>query len=137
MMRRVWLVTLIAAVVAGCAGDTTVPILGMATLSRVTERTGLPPARNQTAMTYDATRRNIVLFGGQAANANGTHYTDLADTWIFDGNGWHEAHPQTHPTAREGASMSYDAQTKETVLIGGLERVRNPMLNDVYKADTW
>ncbi len=136
MMRRVWLITLIAGVLAGCIGDSTRPILGIATLARFTERTGLPPARNQTAMTYDATRRNVVLFGGQAANLTGTHYTDLADTWLFNGNGWHEAHPRTHPAAREGASMSYDAQTKETVLIGGIERV-NPARNDNVKTDTW
>ena len=42
-----------------------------------------PPARAAHALTYDAGRGEVVLFGGQNDNS-----TARDDTWLWDGGGW-------------------------------------------------
>jgi hypothetical protein len=73
-----------------------------------------PPARTQSAMAYDASTGDIVLFGG--ANASGN---PLGDTWTWNGTTWAEQRPTASPTARSDASMAYDPATGNMVLFGG------------------
>ena len=44
---------------------------------------GAPPTRTEANMAYDATRRTIVLFGGDGANGFW-----LGDTWTWNGSAW-------------------------------------------------
>lgn len=80
-----------------------------------------PPARGDTAMTYDAATRAVVLFGG----LNGQKEF-LNDTWSFRGGAWRQVIapgcvttcPQS-PPARFGAAMVSNGATNTIVLFGG------------------
>lgn len=43
----------------------------------------------------------VVLFGGVSAQVS-----DLADTWVWDGSAWSEAHPATAPAARDSPGFT-------------------------------
>src|SRR5262245_41617024 len=53
-----------------------------------------PISRNFPGMTFDGTRREIVLFGGNNGSAV------LNDTWIWDGTNWTQKNPLKSPTPR-------------------------------------
>ncbi len=83
-----------------------------------------PPARQFSAMAYDASRGRVVMFGGLAA-------TRLADTWEWDGANWTQMSPTASPPARDGHRMVYDVARRRVVLFGGGTGVRS------YLGDTW
>lgn len=70
---------------------------------------------NNLAMTYDAVRREIVLFGG--AGPAMFNYT-----WVYRGTTWQRVYPKTSPPARAGHAMAYDAARRRVVLFGGQDR---------------
>lgn len=71
-----------------------------------------PGARWGHAMVSDATRQNIVLFGGYDGG-------ELSDTWEWNGNNWLLRTPVTRPTARHHYGMAYDSVRQRAVLFGG------------------
>lgn len=88
---------------------------------------GTPLPRRGAAIAYDQARNQVVLFGG-------TSTVSRADTWLWDGHGWSEAHPPTSPPAVEDAVMAYDPNAKDVVLFGGTERSQR---TSVAQHDTW
>ncbi len=74
-----------------------------------------PPGRAGASMAYDAATGNIVLFGGFNMPSSG----ELGDTWTWNGSTWTKQAPNTSPSAREDASMAYDAASGNVVLFGG------------------
>ncbi len=88
-----------------------------------------PSPRTGAAMVYDATTRQLLLFGGSRLIGTGGGF--LSDTWIWDGSTWRKLHPATSPPARHNADMIYDAATGNVVLFGGYNGQR---LNDTW---TW
>ena len=76
-----------------------------------------PTARRDYSVAQDALHGTLVLFGGMAADTG--HL--LADTWIWDGNGWTLRNPLHSPPARARASaaITYDTAVG-AVLFGGL-----------------
>ena len=84
-----------------------------------------PSARYDSAMAYDSTRHQLVLFGG--GNFNGLQN----DTWLWDGVSWTLVNPATSPPARAGHSLAYDSVRQQIVLFGGYVGVSN------LKNDTW
>lgn len=66
------------------------------------------------ALTFDATRREGVLFGAIANRA--------AETWIWDERAlaWQQRSPATTPPATQYATLAYDTVRNRTVLFGGL-----------------
>ena len=68
----------------------------------------VPPARDDPAMTYDATRHVTGLFGGVGYN----------DTWSWNGVAWSLEHPQTSPSPRS-TSVVYDSSQSKLVLFSG------------------
>jgi hypothetical protein len=76
-----------------------------------------PLARQGHAMTYDARRGKVVLFGGSGASvATGR----LNDTWEWDGTTWTEVTPPgPKPSIRTGAAMTYDETAGLVILSGG------------------
>lgn len=87
-----------------------------------------PPARVLAAMAYDASTKQLVLFGGY-----GSHENNLSDTWIWTGKTWHEAHPTTHPPSVHDATMGYDPSSHRLILFGGSKSFNN----DPLAASTW
>jgi len=75
-----------------------------------------PSPRTGHAMTFDAAHGQVVLFGGFVSQPAATWF---ADTWLFDGKGWHQAAPAATPTGRLGHTLAYHPALQKVVLIGG------------------
>lgn len=72
-----------------------------------------PSPRDHHAMTYDAKRKRIVLFGG----FDGAYLNDL---WEWDGKSWKRIIASNLPPARGGKpGLAFDAESGKTVLFGG------------------
>ncbi|MBS1801855.1 MAG: PASTA domain-containing protein [Acidobacteria bacterium] len=84
-----------------------------------------PPARNATAMAYDAAHGNVVMFGGSVSGSRG------GDTWIWNGTTWTQMSPANSPPARDDYAMTYDAAHGQVVLFGGDDASLNRL------SDTW
>lgn len=76
---------------------------------------GGPSPRSGAGMVYDAAHQCVVLFGGLSANG----WTALADTWTWDGMQWTQRTTAHAPSARQAASMVFDAARQLVVLWGG------------------
>ena len=86
-----------------------------------------PSVRSQHAMAFDATRNEVVLFGGNDG------VRGLNDTWVWNGDSpsWTRRSPATSPAARADARVAFDAVRSETVLFGGV------LNSGSYAGDTW
>jgi cysteine-rich repeat protein len=72
-----------------------------------------PPARMDPAITYDASRQRVVLYGGWSGTGS------LDDTWELQGESWQEVVTPHAPPARSGAPMVHDSARGRVVLYGG------------------
>ncbi|MDQ1712816.1 MAG: large repetitive protein [Frankiaceae bacterium] len=92
---------------------------------RWTKRGAGPSGREDAQLAYDATARQVLLFGGQsqpAAPGNvrlGDGRTVLADTWTWDGRAW-ARRATTGPHGRVGANLVYAAGARKVLLFGGI-----------------
>jgi len=94
-----------------------------------------PPARESSALAYDAHRGAVVLFGG-GREAGSTVY---GDTWEWDGNDWTQRLDlPTSPPARWAHNMTYDEDRQRVILFGGLVGVASTF-DDTWEYDgqTW
>lgn len=81
-------------------------------------------------MAYDLGTGQMVVFSGEM----GAGPPQVADTWIWDGSNWSQVSPATSPSARQGATMAYDAATRQLILFGGETGTNSGLLNDTW---TW
>jgi hypothetical protein len=92
----------------------------------------LPPSRRFSSMTYDATVKRTLLFGGY----DNSNYLD--ETWLWDGASW-TREKRNPPPARALTSIWYDPTLKKTVIFGGVGRVssqdRITRYNDMWSFD--
>jgi hypothetical protein len=98
-----------------------------------------PTARYRAQMAYDATNKVVVLIGG-IGDISSHQIGDLGDTWTWNGMTWTEQHPVVNPPPRHGASLAYDASSRQVVLFGGDNGARVPLfLNDTWgwNGTTW
>lgn len=87
-----------------------------------------PNARSLAAMAYDATRKQVVLFGG----LNNVHKDGATgDTWVWNGVSWSGALPVKAPSRRFAAAMVTDLERDELVLFGGQDHLYATL------GDTW
>lgn len=70
-------------------------------------------------MVYDPVDGYTVLFGGLVSEVGG-QATGLDDTWIFQAGAWMELFPSISPSARWGASMTFDSSDGYVLLFGGV-----------------
>jgi hypothetical protein len=75
---------------------------------------GPPAPRAYTSLAYDAAHQDVVLFGGL-----GVGEAQFDDTWIWNGTTWSQESPKAQPSARYGATMTFDVKRNATVLFGG------------------
>ena len=96
-----------------------------------TERQDIgPTARDESAMTYDATRQQVTLFGGWKSGGGA-----LNDTWVWDGQLWTQSQ-DIGPPARANHALAFDSVRARIVLFGGI--VGDPFLpKSPTFADTW
>jgi tRNA A-37 threonylcarbamoyl transferase component Bud32 len=81
-----------------------------------------PAARLGHVMTFDASRRVTVLFGGKGPAGLASD-----DTWEWDGSVWTRASTAIFPGARSYARMAYDSRCERVFLFGGV--LRQPKAN--------
>ena len=98
----------------------------------VTPPSDSPTARESHALTYDAVRDRVVLFGG-----SDTPLSLVNDTWEWDGEAWSEVTPAgASPEARGLHALTYDPTRGRAVLFGGLrEDVLLSRLGDTWEWD--
>ncbi len=78
-----------------------------------------PPQEGSGSMAYDASRQQVVFYGGLGRD----------ETWTWDGNTWTQQHPASSPGgARDYAAMAYDDISGTVILFGG---------GYGLKGDTW
>jgi len=117
---------LVAAATFSLTGTVVVAQAGPTTLNwGPVSTTQVPPARLFAAVTFDSARNRTVLFGGGSPA-----FTDLSDTWEFDGVSWLQRAPAISPPALVASAMAFDANRHLSVLFGG----QTPTVNS---SDTW
>ncbi len=79
-------------------------------------KTTTPSARAEACMVYDAARKRTVLFGGYRVSDG--KMLRLGDTWEWDGKTWKQV-STSGPSARNGATMTYDPIRQRVILFGG------------------
>src|SRR2546421_6397690 len=96
---------------------------------------GSPPARMGAAMTYDATTKTVVLFGGTRGDGG----SPLDDTWTWDGCRWTQAKPATSPPGRSFGNLASDPSSGKVILFGGGHANSDAARNDTWSWDgsTW
>ena len=92
-----------------------------------------PAARQGHAMSFDAARNQVVLFGGRNASAG-----DLGDTWLWSGSAWSQAtttcdESSPCPSARRWHAIAYDGGRELVTMFGGASDVAGN-LDDAW---TW
>lgn len=87
-----------------------------------TTATGEPRSGALFSVADDLATHDVVLFGGVGNYAN---------TWLWNGIRWRQAHPSTSPPGRFGASAAYDPDTRTVLLFGGRNEPGIPI------HDTW
>jgi hypothetical protein len=87
-----------------------------------------PSARSGQAMAYEASSRQVVLFGGLAGRII------LGDTWVWAGSDWTELNMRRHPEKRFIGAMAGDAARAQVVLFGGEGGAQG---SAVVFGDTW
>ncbi|GAC1332820.1 MAG: hypothetical protein NVSMB17_12410 [Candidatus Dormibacteria bacterium] len=93
-----------------------------------------PAVRYSPAMTYDAARGTILMFGGITCPANCPDYVTLDDTWTFDGTRWTQLHPRNVPGSRSGSQAWFEPAAARTVMFGGVFYASGA---ETYLSDTW
>lgn len=75
-----------------------------------------PSPRTLPAMTYDAARKEVILFGGYGPAGNNPQRTD---TWAWDGSAWRLRPVVIAPGFCPAPEMAYDAARQNVVLFCG------------------
>jgi WD40 repeat protein len=76
-----------------------------------------PTPRSDAAMTYDAARQQILLFGGAVGGGGLAGLNN--ETWLLNSGNWVQAGPQNFPYGRVNAGIAYDEIRQQVVLFGG------------------
>ncbi len=101
-----------------------------------------PEPRFDSTMAYDIASNEMVLFGGAVGDApTAASAKAIQRTWVFSSSGvWSNISSSlsVQPTARDEASMAYDAAEKEVVLFGGTGP-KDRILNDtwIFRGGKW
>jgi hypothetical protein len=97
-----------------------------------------PEGRFHHALAFDAKRKQLVLFGGNAAvpplDSEKFKAGQRNDTWIFDGRDWRAAAAPGAPPKRDHHALAFDFGTKKVVLFGGFA---GGFTDGTYLGDTW
>ncbi len=89
--------------------------------TNITSTAGMPPmSRAGASEAYDVATSSVILFGGFGYNSTSKVDQYFSDTWKFFNGTWTKLTPTAAPTAREGASMTYDTALGKVVLFGGI-----------------
>ena len=77
-----------------------------------------PSPRSGAAMTYDAVRQQIILYGG---TGDGSGVSSVAsETWTWDGTTWQQRNGAGVPFQDQNVRLVYDSVTQQTLLFGAI-----------------
>ena len=108
-----------------------------ATWRTITQTGATPSVRGSTCYGYDASRRRLVLFGGQVSpegQVGGTYQLDLTNLAAGTANWTLDATTGDIPSDRAWSSCGFDPNAKRLVLHGGQQGSRT-FLGDTYEYD--
>src|SRR5262245_16253806 len=88
-----------------------------------------PSARAGSAMTAAPGGNGCLLFGGSSL------FTQLNDTWIYDGTTWTQLFPPASPPAKFYTDLAYDAARGVYVMYGGNSTYTSPGNNETWEFD--
>ncbi len=88
----------------------------------------------EASMAYDAGDHQVVLFGGNYQDPGCNCHVTTDATWAYRASNWVNisATVGTAPSARRWATMVYDPQDSEDVLLGGWNDQTISLLNDTW-----
>lgn len=92
-----------------------------------------PPARYGASIAYDQASAQIVMFGGETEQSEGSETGEAGvsgETWVYEGSSWVKQSLAGGPSPRSFASMGYDPATDQLVLFGGF-------LGSLVSSETW
>jgi len=92
-----------------------------------------PPHRYVSALGYDGSNEQMILFGGYHLAFDGSQVY-LDDTWARKDGSWTELNPPVSPNRRYAHAMAWDDYRQELVLFGGRDRTAGA---DIFCNDTW
>ncbi|HKG92413.1 MAG TPA: hypothetical protein VKA84_10995 [Gemmatimonadaceae bacterium] len=98
-----------------------------------------PGPRTGALMVYDAARRQVLLFGGVAADEGGQGEPYPDDLWAWDGKSWRVLPVPAgaaRPVGRDVPHLAYDAARQRVVMFGG-RRGRGPDGRVELLSDSW
>jgi hypothetical protein len=90
-----------------------------------------PGARPATRAAFDASREQVLLFGGAGSGNNAAAW---GDTWVWDGARWTDLEADG-PAPREWHALAYDPERALVLLFGGYSGP--PFLGTAPLTDTW
>src|SRR5205085_1532515 len=91
-----------------------------------------PSARTQARMFYDRVSTNVILFGGESPNDQGTKQAyPLAETWSWNGVRWTRLMTAHTPPARSAFPLVYDTARNRALIFGGASGAKTEL------DDTW
>lgn len=76
----------------------------------------MPPGRIHGCMAYDATRKMVLLYGGEKVYGA---TTPMTQTWGWDGKNWSKLTPTFSPPGLTRSVMVFDGRSSQITLIGG------------------
>jgi hypothetical protein len=90
----------------------------------------IPPARYEAMVAYNPQSGKALLFGGTVEQGK-NNWTEVNDTWEWDGTDWTELTPAQSPPARTRGVMAYDPKRNIIILFGGWDNLKKSL------SDTW
>jgi hypothetical protein len=94
----------------------------------------VPPARAHHALAFDATRGEVVLYGGSTAAPDETS-TIFDDLWSWNGQRWHRLASTGLP--RSSHRLLYDPSRQQLLLLGGMDGQQTHADLRVLEVEAW
>lgn len=116
-------------------------LIALLAVARAGAQSPSPGPRTGALMVYDGDRRQVLLFGGVAAVAEGTGDPYPNDLWAWDGTAWRVlpvASGSPRPPGRDAPHLAYDAGRRRVVMFGGRRETGSDgvrLMDDVWEWD--
>lgn len=90
--------------------------------TRYPQRTAQPSLRSRASLVWDATRRRLLMFGGEVVESNDVDRPHLENelwSWSFKSGAWSLLDPAGAPSARYQHASAWDSTSERLIVVGG------------------